>query len=119
MESWLRRLGPNRSFSIQSDRMLKKANGAAGTIPLLAQCAVADSPRWTRAVGIIPPTPYEDDEDLYPCRQPWTGERSQSVEWTLNPFTEVVYVDPPKHCSAAEAFSLIAIVLAVRGEGDD
>jgi len=30
----------------------------AGTIPVLAQRAVADSPRWTRAVGIIPPTPY-------------------------------------------------------------
>jgi len=27
-------------------------------IPLLAQRAVADSPRWTRAVGIIPPTPF-------------------------------------------------------------
>ena len=32
-------------------------NGVAGTIPLLAQRAVEDSPRWMRAVGIIPPTP--------------------------------------------------------------
>ena len=30
----------------------------AVTIPVLAQRAVADSPRWTRAVGIIPATPY-------------------------------------------------------------
>ena len=43
--------------------MLKKGIGVAGTIPLLAQRAVADSPRWTRAVGIIPPTPYGDDDD--------------------------------------------------------
>jgi len=27
-------------------------------ILLLAQRAVEDSPRWTRAVGIIPPTPF-------------------------------------------------------------
>ena len=33
--------------------------GVAGIIPLLAQRAVADSPRWTRAVGIIPPTPIK------------------------------------------------------------
>ena len=39
--------------------MLKKGDGVAGTIPLLAQRAVEDSPRWTRAVGIIPPTPYK------------------------------------------------------------
>jgi hypothetical protein len=33
--------------------------GVAGTIPLLAQRAASEGPRWTRAVGIIPPTPYE------------------------------------------------------------
>jgi hypothetical protein len=32
-----------------------------------------------RAVGIIPPTPHGDDDDLYPCLQPWTGGRSQSA----------------------------------------
>jgi hypothetical protein len=31
----------------------------AGTIPLLAQRAASEGPRWTRAVGIIPATPYE------------------------------------------------------------
>jgi hypothetical protein len=33
--------------------------GVAGTIPLLAQRAASEGPRWTRAVGIITPTPYE------------------------------------------------------------
>ena len=32
-------------------------DGVAGTIPLLAQRAASEGPRWTRAVGIIPPTP--------------------------------------------------------------
>jgi len=31
----------------------------AETIPLLAQRAASEGPRWTRAVGIIPATPYE------------------------------------------------------------
>jgi hypothetical protein len=31
----------------------------AGTIPVLAQRAASEGPRWTRAVGIIPATPYE------------------------------------------------------------
>jgi hypothetical protein len=43
-----------------------------------------------RAVGIIPPTPYEDDDGIYSCPQPCTGGRSQSAGWTLNPFTEVL-----------------------------
>ncbi len=30
-------------------------SGVVGTIPLLAQRAVLEDPRWTRAVGIIPP----------------------------------------------------------------
>jgi hypothetical protein len=34
-------------------------DGVAGTIPLLAQRAASEGPRWTRAVGIIPPTPYK------------------------------------------------------------
>ena len=67
MEFWLRRLGPSRPFNIPSSRMLKRGEGVAGTIPLLAQRAVEDSPRWTRAVGIIPPTPYEGDDDLRAC----------------------------------------------------
>jgi len=29
----------------------------AGTIPVLAQRAVSEDPRWTRAVGIIPGIP--------------------------------------------------------------
>ena len=33
-------------------------DGVAWTIPLLAQRAASEGPRWTRAVGIIPP-PYE------------------------------------------------------------
>ena len=33
--------------------------GVAGTIPVLAQRAASEGPRWTRAVGIIPATPYE------------------------------------------------------------
>ena len=35
----------------------EKWGGVAGTVPVLAQRAVADPPRWTRAVGIIPATP--------------------------------------------------------------
>jgi hypothetical protein len=58
-EFWLRRSGLSRPFSIQSSRMLKKGIGVAGTIPLLAQRAASEGPRWTRAVGIIPPTPYK------------------------------------------------------------
>jgi hypothetical protein len=34
-------------------------DGVAGTIPLLAQRAASESPRWTCAVGIIPSTPYK------------------------------------------------------------
>jgi hypothetical protein len=37
-----------------------------------------------------PTTPYEDDDDLYPCPQLWTGGLSQSVGWTLNPLTKVL-----------------------------
>jgi hypothetical protein len=33
--------------------------GAAGTIPVLAQRAASEAPRWTRAVGIIPAAPYK------------------------------------------------------------
>ncbi len=39
--------------------MLKRGDGVAGTIPVLAQRAASEGPRWTRAVGIIPPTPYK------------------------------------------------------------
>ena len=38
-------------------RMLKKGAGVAETIPVLAQRAAWEGPRWTRAVGIIPATP--------------------------------------------------------------
>ena len=31
----------------------------AGTIPVLAQCAASEAPRWTRALGIIPATHYK------------------------------------------------------------
>jgi len=31
----------------------------AGPIPVLAQRAASECPRWTRAVGISPATPYE------------------------------------------------------------
>ena len=40
-----------------TSRMLKRGDGVAGTIPVLAQRAASEGPRWTRAVGIIPPTP--------------------------------------------------------------
>ena len=43
----------------------------------------SEDPRWTRAVGSIPPTPYEDDDDLYPCLQPWTGRCPKSAGRTL------------------------------------
>ena len=46
--------------------MLKSGDGVAGTIPVLAQRAASEGPRWTRAVGIIPPTPYSDSS-LRPC----------------------------------------------------
>ena len=38
--------------------MLKRG-GVAGTIPVLAQRAASEGPRWTRAVGIIPATHYK------------------------------------------------------------
>jgi len=38
--------------------MLKKGRGS-WTIPVLAQRAASEGPRWTRAVGIIPATPYK------------------------------------------------------------
>jgi hypothetical protein len=31
--------------------------GVVGTIPVLAQRASSEGPRWTRAAGIIPATP--------------------------------------------------------------
>ena len=39
-------------------RMLKRG-GVAGTIPVLAQRAASEGPRWTRAFGLIPATPYK------------------------------------------------------------
>jgi len=45
--------------------------GVAGTIPVLAQRAASEGPRWTRAVGIIPATPYYSDSSLWP----WFGPR--------------------------------------------
>jgi hypothetical protein len=33
--------------------------GVAGTIPVLAQRAASEDPRCTRAIGIIPATPYK------------------------------------------------------------
>jgi hypothetical protein len=39
----------------------------AGTIPVLAQRAASEGPRWTRAVGIIPAIPYKSDSSLRPC----------------------------------------------------
>jgi hypothetical protein len=44
--------------------------GVAGTIPVLAQRAASEGPRWTRAVGIIPPTPLSGSS-LRPCL--WNG----------------------------------------------
>ena len=51
---------------LHSSRMLKKGGGMAGTIPVLAQRAVSEDPRWTRAVGIIPATPIKCSS-LRPC----------------------------------------------------
>jgi hypothetical protein len=45
-------------MSYWHSRMLKKG-GVAGTIPVLAQRAASEGPRWTRAVGIIPATPLK------------------------------------------------------------
>jgi hypothetical protein len=66
--------------------MLKK-RGVAETIPVLAQRAVADSPRWTRAVGIIlePPlkaidTPALPGTRRVSARQGWVGEKSGHFE---------------------------------------
>jgi hypothetical protein len=52
--------------------MLKKWAGVAGTIPVLAQRAASEDPRWTRAVGIIPATPYEV---IVPCSLAWDKAR--------------------------------------------
>jgi hypothetical protein len=46
-----------QGFNLCLGRMLKSEDGVAGTIPVLAQRAASEGPRWTRAVGIIPPTP--------------------------------------------------------------
>jgi hypothetical protein len=43
----------------QAQQDAEKGGGVAGTIPVLAQRAASEGPRWTRAVGIIPPTPYK------------------------------------------------------------
>ena len=47
-----------QDFDLCLGRMLKREERVAGTIPLLAQRAASEGLRWTRAVGIIPPTPY-------------------------------------------------------------
>ncbi len=47
------------SIEKSSNRLLKKGRQVAGTIPVLAQRAASEGPRWTRAVGIIPATPYQ------------------------------------------------------------
>jgi len=54
-----------------TSRMLKNG-GVAGTIPLLAQRAASEGPRWTRAVGIIPPTPYKV---IVRCGLAWENAR--------------------------------------------
>jgi hypothetical protein len=47
-------------------------DGVAGTIPVLAQRAASEGPRWTRAVGIIPPTPIKM---LVRCGLAWDKAR--------------------------------------------
>jgi hypothetical protein len=42
--------------------MLKKENGAAGTIPVLPERARSECARSMAAVGIIPTTPLDDQE---------------------------------------------------------
>jgi len=49
----------SRVESMDPSRLREKGDGVAGTIPLLAQRAASEGPRWTRAVGIIPPTPLK------------------------------------------------------------
>jgi hypothetical protein len=46
--------------------------------------------RRLSAVGIIPLTPYEGDDDLYLYPQPWTGGRSQSTGRIVSFLKEVV-----------------------------
>ena len=56
--------------------------GVAGTIPVLAQRAASEGPRWTRAVGIIPATPEQSDNSLRPAgsilEQPVHGNKVAS-----------------------------------------
>jgi len=44
-----------------------KMGVVAGTIPVLAQRAASEGPRWTRAIGIIPATPYGSESLLRSC----------------------------------------------------
>jgi hypothetical protein len=48
--------GGDEQKDVCFSRMLKRG-GVAGPIPVLAQRADSEDPRWTRAVGIIPATP--------------------------------------------------------------
>ena len=61
--------------------------GVAGTIPVLAQRAASEGPRWTRAVGIIPATPKKwrcaaalpGIRRVLAC-QSWAGEKDEPFE---------------------------------------
>ena len=58
--------------------------GVAGTIPVLAQRAASEGPRWTRAVGIIPPTPYYEVIVRYDLAwdkaRPWAKRLSRQTQ---------------------------------------
>ena len=63
------------------------SDGVDGTIPLLAQRAASEGPRWTRAVGIIPSTPPKGQlaaalpaERRVLARRGWAGEKSGPFE---------------------------------------
>ncbi len=59
--------------------MLKKG-GVAGTIPVLAQHAVSEGPRWMRAVGIVPATPCEVTAR---CGLAWAKARLGAPGWRV------------------------------------
>jgi hypothetical protein len=86
-----------QGFDLCLGRMLKRGDTVAGMTPLLAQRATSEGPRWTRAVGIIPPTPYKVTARCGPVweksasRRAWVGRvRSLAILSLLHEYSSVV-----------------------------
>ena len=75
--------------------MLKKVAGVAETIPVRAQRAASEGPRWTRAVGSISATPFSKGSlaaalpgtRRVSARQGWAGEKAGLFEHPAKVFS--------------------------------